>query len=219
MTHAFEADRPGGGSDPPQASAAGPSPTQEPAAGHGRQTADGARDANLLGAFVLAVAERLDRATRDAAASGGAAPAALVALESFLDGSSIDTLRKPLGLSHSAAVRLVDRLAAAGLVRREPGADARSVAVFLTDAGRRVSERVQEGRMRAMADVLAPLDGPDRDQLARLHERLLGSLTSGRADAGHICRLCDSHACGHERGLCPVTRAADRAEAARAAGS
>jgi MarR family transcriptional regulator, negative regulator of the multidrug operon emrRAB len=188
-------------------------------AGRGRGSADGLRDANLLGAFVLAVAERLDAATREAAASGGAAPAALVALESFLDGSSIDTLRKPLGLTHSAAVRLVDRLVAAGLVRREAGADARSVAVFLTEAGRRASERVQAGRMRTLADVLSPLDAAEREQLARLHERLLGDLTSGRADARHICRLCDSRACGHERGLCPVTRAADRAEAAKAADS
>ncbi|MBD0280961.1 MAG: MarR family transcriptional regulator [Thermoleophilaceae bacterium] len=216
MTHAFDGDRSHGGSDSPHGGSDSPGGS---AAGRGRGSADGARDANLLGAFVLAVAERLDDATREAAASGGAAPAALVALESFLDGSSIDTLRKPLGLTHSAAVRLVDRLVAAGLVRREPGADARSVAVFLTGAGRQASERVQAGRMRALADVLSPLDAAEREQLARLHERLLGGLTSGRADARHICRLCDSHACGHERGLCPVTRAADRAEAARAADS
>ncbi len=73
--------------------------------------------------------------------------------------------------------------------------------------------------MRALADVLSPLDAAEREQLTRLHVRRLGGLTSGRADARHICRLCDSHACGHERGLCPVTRAADRAEAARAADS
>jgi MarR family transcriptional regulator, negative regulator of the multidrug operon emrRAB len=195
----------------------------EPAAeGHFDTAGDGgaaARDANLLGALSLAVAERLEASTRAAAAHGGSAPAALAALDSFLDGSSIDTVRKPLGLTHSAAVRLVDRLALAGLVRRGAGEDGRSVAVFLTPAGRRVAAEVQDGRMRALAEVLAPLDAAEREQLTRLEEKLLAGLTSGRADAGHICRLCDAHACGHEEGRCPVTRAADRAEASRAIAS
>jgi MarR family transcriptional repressor of emrRAB len=178
-----------------------------------------ARSANLLGAIALAVAQRLDSAAREAAAHGGSAPAALVALESFLDGSSIDTLRKPLGLTHSAAVRLVDRLAGAGLVSREPGEDARSVAVFLTPAGRRAAEQVRQSRMEALSEVLLPLTPGEREQLSALHERLLGALTSGRADARHICRMCDAHACGHYEGRCPVTRAADHAEAAFAAAS
>lgn len=178
-----------------------------------------ARDANLLGALSLAVVDRLDAATREAAAHGGSAPAALAALDTFLDGSSIDTVRKPLGLTHSAAVRLVDRLAVAGLVRRGAGEDGRSVRVFLTPAGRRAAAQVQQGRMRALAEVLAPLDAAETEQLTRVHEKLLAGLTSGRADAAEICRLCDSGACGHEEGRCPVTRAADRAEASRSAGS
>jgi MarR family transcriptional regulator, negative regulator of the multidrug operon emrRAB len=182
-------------------------------------TGDAARDANLLGALVLAVSERVEHAAREAAAHGGAAPAALVALASFLDGSSIDTLRRPLGLTHSAAVRLVDRLAAAGLVTREAGEDARSVAVFLTPAGHRAAEQVQQSRMEALSRVLDALSPGEREQLSALHERLLDSLTSGRTDARHICRMCDSHACGHHEARCPVTRAADRAEAALATAS
>jgi MarR family transcriptional repressor of emrRAB len=178
-----------------------------------------ARDANLLGALSLAVAERMEAATGAAAARGGSAPSALAALDTFLDGSSIDTLRKPLGLTHSAAVRLVDRLAEGGLVRRGAGADGRSVRVCLTPAGRHAAAEVRRGRMRALAEVLAPLDAAERDELTRIHEKLLAGLTFGRADAAHICRLCDSEACGHEEGRCPVTRAADRAEASRAGAS
>jgi DNA-binding MarR family transcriptional regulator len=179
----------------------------------------GARDANLLGALSLAVADRLEAATRAAAAHGGSGPAALAALDTFLEGSSIDTMRKPLGLTHSAAVRLVDRLTAAGLVSREAGEDGRSVAIFLTPEGRRAAAQVQGGRMRALEDVLAPLDPAEREQLTRIEEKLLAGLTSGRADAGRICRLCDAGACGHEEGRCPVTRAADRAEASRTVAS
>jgi MarR family transcriptional regulator, negative regulator of the multidrug operon emrRAB len=180
---------------------------------------DGGRDANLLGALSLAVTERLEAAASAAAAQGGSGPAALAALDTFLEGSSIDTMRKPLGLTHSAAVRLVDRLAAAGLVTRGAGEDGRSVAVFLTPAGRRAAAQVQEGRMLALTKVLTALEAAEREQLTRVVEKLLAGLTFGRADARHICRLCDAGACGHEEGRCPVTRAADRAEASRTAAS
>ena len=177
---------------------------------------EAAREANLLGAVSLAVAERAGEAVRLAAAHGGAAPAALVALASFLDGSSLDVMRRPLGLSHSAAVRLADRLARAGLVRREPGADGRSVSIRLTPEGAVLATEIRVAREAALEVVLAPLSPAERAELTALHEKLLAGITAGRADAGHICRLCDADACGHELGRCPVTIAADRAETATA---
>jgi MarR family transcriptional regulator, negative regulator of the multidrug operon emrRAB len=177
---------------------------------------EAAREANLLGAISLAVAERSDDAIRLAAAHGGAAPAAVVALATFLDGSSLDVMRRPLGLSHSAAVRLADRLTGAGLVRREPGEDARSVSIRLTPDGALLAERIRGAREAALESVLAPLSPAERAELTRLHEKLLAGITGGRTDARHICRLCDADACGHELGRCPVTRAADRAEGAAA---
>ena len=174
---------------------------------------EAAREANLLGAISLAVAERSDDAVRLAAAHGGTAPAALAALATFLDGSSLDVMRRPLGLSHSAAVRLADRLADAGLVRREPGADARSVSIRLTAEGALLAERIRGAREAALEAVLAPLSATERAQLTLLNEKLLAGITGGRTDARHICRLCDADACGHELGRCPVTRAADHAEA------
>ena len=175
-----------------------------------------ARQANLLGALALAIAERVEAATQEAAGQGGSAPAALAALSEFLDGASIDTLRRPLRLTHSAAVRLTDRLADAGLVRREPGADARSVSIRLTPEGRRAAARVMAEREEALRAVLEPLDGGDRIALASVSEKLLAGLTTGRSAARHICRMCDGDACGHPQGRCPVTRAADRAESAAA---
>ena|SRR5215218_4643803 len=171
-----------------------------------------ARQANLLGALSLAVAERLEAATQKAAGQGGSSPAALAALSQFLDGSSIDTLRRPLGLTHSATVRLTDRLAEAGLVRREPGPDARSVSIRLTPAGRRAATRVLAEREAALRALLEPLDEGDRAALGSVSEKLLFGLTADRSAARHICRMCDGYACGHEQGRCPVTRAADHAE-------
>jgi MarR family transcriptional regulator, negative regulator of the multidrug operon emrRAB len=176
--------------------------------------ADPAREANLLGAVALAVADRLRASAERGSGQGGSAPAALVSLAGYLDGGPIDSLRAPLGLTHSAAVRVVDRLVAAGLVRRREGADRRSVAVAITPAGRKAAERAARARAEALEAALAALDPAERAELARLHEKILATLTDGRATAGHICRLCDAEACGHFLGRCPVTRAADAAEQA-----
>ena len=67
---------------------------------HGHASEESTREANLLGTLSLAVDERVEDAVTAAAAHSGAAPAALAALSTFLDGSSIDALRRPLGLAH-----------------------------------------------------------------------------------------------------------------------
>ncbi len=170
------------------------------------------RDANLLGSLSLAVADRMRLAVEDAAGRSGSGPAALAALSTHLDGKSIDALAKSLGLTHSAAVRLVDRLEASGLVNRGRGTDGRAVSVRLTSDGRKLGGDILAARERALGDVLEGLPPSERRALASACEKLLGSLTAGRADAGRICRLCDPDACGHYEGRCPVTRAADRAE-------
>jgi DNA-binding MarR family transcriptional regulator len=172
-----------------------------------------ARDANLLGTLSLAVAGRIEAAV--ASPLGPSAPAALSALEGYLGGEPIDALRQTLGLTHSGAVRLVDRLEAAGLAERRPGPDARTVAVALTPAGRGAAEEVRAARVAALEGALAVLSADERATLTGLHEKLLAGLTSDRASARRLCRLCDIDACGHHRGTCPVTNA--RAAASRAA--
>jgi MarR family transcriptional repressor of emrRAB len=179
---------------------------------------DLARGANLFGAVSLTVADRVRAAAERGAAQGGSAPAALVSLAGYLDGSPIGAVRGPLGLTHSATVRVVDGLVAAGLARRREGADRRSVAVELTPAGRSAAAEALRARAEALEEALGGLDPGERAELARLHAKVLGTLTDGRAAAGHICRLCDSQACGHEVGRCPVTQAADAAEERAAAG-
>jgi DNA-binding MarR family transcriptional regulator len=164
-----------------------------------------ARDANLLGTLSLAVAGRIETATESPL--GPSAPAALSALDGFLGGEPIDALRQTLGLTHSGAVRLVDRLAQAGLAERRPGPDARTVAVELTPVGHAAAEAVRNAREAALEQALGVLSPDERATLSRLHERMLAGLTSDRASARRLCRLCDVDACGHHRGTCPVTNA------------
>lgn len=165
-----------------------------------------ARDANLLGTLSLAVAERMGEAIELPSLRGASVPAALVALQAFLGGESIDALRRVLGMTHSGAVRLVDRLQAAGLLERRGAADARAVALELTPAGRAAARRVLAAREALLREALAPLTTTERAELRRLHEKLLAGLTTDRASAGRLCRLCDGEACGHPS-RCPVTQA------------
>ena len=160
-----------------------------------------AHEVNAVGAFALELARRVQEAGETASPHGASVPAALTALHGLTGGQSIDALRRVVGLTHSGTVRLVDKLAAAGLVERRVGADGRSVALQLTPEGRRAARRVLTRREAAIETALASLTPRDRADLARLHERLLARLTESQQDRRRICRLCDVEACGRD---CPV---------------
>ena len=162
------------------------------------------RAGNLLGAFTLAVADRAADAVGDAAGQTGAAAAALSALYHFLDAPSVDRLRTVLGLTPSGAVRLVDRLAAAGYVERGPGPDARTVAIHLTAEGRRVAERVTAARAEVLEGALSVLEPAEREAFEALTARVLIGLMRGPGATRWMCRLCDMGACGRDEGRCPV---------------
>jgi DNA-binding MarR family transcriptional regulator len=161
------------------------------------------RVANLLGAAALAVADaQSDALERAETALGRSAASALVTIAAR-PGIGAERLRKALALSQPGVARLVDGLARAGWVERRPGADARSRALYVTDEGRRVIDRLLAARRAAVQELLVPLGERDRDTLARLLEKLLGAWTSSPLDVERLCRLCERRVC--ER--CPVAAA------------
>lgn len=166
------------------------------------------RQANLLGALALVIADRTTEAVAAAAGQSETAAAALSALYHFLGQPTIDLLRRVLGLTSSGTVRLVDRLVDAGYVIRGPGGDGRSTSVTLTEEGRRAAERVSRARAEVLRAALERLSPTDRETF----ERLMGDLAVGfvRAPGATrwICRLCDTGACGRDEGHCPVANAA-----------
>jgi DNA-binding MarR family transcriptional regulator len=167
------------------------------------------RDANLVGAVALALADRVQEAAAQAGGHGASGAAALAALHGPAQGASIDGLRRIVGLTHSGAVRLVDRLAAAGLVERRAGADQRSVALRLTPAGRRAARRVLAQRAAVVESALASLPAADRAALVHMAERLLPVLAGDADGERRVCRLCDADACGRPAGLCPMQATQD----------
>ena len=173
-------------------------------------TGDG-RTENLLAAYGVAVAERVRAASEQALGLGVGAPAAMVSISGFLDGQSVSSLARVLGLSHPGAVRLVDRLEREGLIeRRRVASDARELSLVATRAGRTAARRVLAQRATAMAELLEPLSDEETAQLTGLLERLLGTMTDDRHAGRHICRHCYIGACGHPD-TCPVTLATHHA--------
>lgn len=156
---------------------------------------------NLLGAFVVALSDSLSSAVKAAAGHTGVLGAALAILAQE-PGLGIEQLKRPLGRTQSATVRVVDQLVAEGYARRVAGRDRRSVAVVLTDTGIAAAGRVRDGRRDVLRDALAALDAEERAVLTTVLEKVLAAITTDYAHAERICRLCDVGACPLR--ICPV---------------
>jgi rubrerythrin len=111
-------------------------------------------------------------------------------------------------LTSSGVVRLVDRLADAGLVTRGTGEDGRSRSVVLTDAGERVARQITAARAALLAGVLDELSHAERETLHALMSRIMASVVHSKEGGAWICRLCDLDACGRASGHCPAANAA-----------
>jgi MarR family transcriptional regulator, negative regulator of the multidrug operon emrRAB len=165
-----------------------------------------ARLTNLLAAFALAATDDMLTTIEAASAMIPGSAAALTTIYAF-PGGSLDTLRKILRLTPSGAGRLIDRLAAAGLVERRAGSsDQRFIALYLTQRGRGFAKRVLAARRAALRRPLAALTAQERALLEPLLDKMLYAMTPGRERCDHICRLCEITACPQD--ICPVEIAA-----------
>jgi hypothetical protein len=113
-----------------------------------------------------------------------------------------------LGLTPSGAVRLVDRLAEAELVNREPGPDKRSRAVRLTADGHRRAATVGAARSTYLLALTANLSTEEVDTLRALLGRVMTAVVSEKNGGAWTCRLCDLEACRRAQGECPTYNAA-----------
>lgn len=157
---------------------------------------------NLFGALALGVSDRVKAAALQTIPSGGETAAALVVVghEPCL---SIDRLSHVLRLSHAGTVRLVDRLAALGLVERQPSAtDRRAAALMLTAEGKTQRAELLAGRRSTLAPLVDMLSDDERQMLERIAEKILASLPSDALSALSTCRFCDEQRCSE----CPMDR-------------
>jgi MarR family transcriptional regulator, negative regulator of the multidrug operon emrRAB len=162
---------------------------------------DDERTLNLLGALALSIVDALNSIVEVNAGYGGEAPAALVTLGAD-PGLSINALRQILNLSHPGTVRLIDRLESQGLVERRSGADGRTLALFLTDAGHERRNAILTERRQQLQLAMNSLTQSERKQLTKLLEKMLAAMTTSELRNFAICRLCEEEVCPVDR--CPV---------------
>lgn len=173
----------------------------------GDMTESYSRSANLLGALALAVSDRIREATElQTEGLARSEPAALVSLAQY-SGQPVGVLGQTLGLTHSGAVRLSDRLEAAGLVRRSSAGPGRTLALHLTEAGRRAAAQVLLRRQSTVEQIVRQLGPGEAAALERVAGLLLAAITTDRASARRLCRLCDEPLCARDAG-CPVDHVA-----------
>jgi MarR family transcriptional repressor of emrRAB len=161
------------------------------------------RLANLLGAAVLNLSDRMTAAAAAAAGVSLSGTAALVTLAEF-PGLGGTELAHRIGLSQPACARMLDQLEARGLVRRQEKTG-RAVAVVLTRAGRAAAARSLKARQDVLAGALRTM--PDRSALEPLLEQLLRGLHADVRSGDLMCRLCDRNGCVARERICPVGQA------------
>jgi MarR family transcriptional regulator, negative regulator of the multidrug operon emrRAB len=162
------------------------------------------RTTNLLGATALAVNDlALTGAARTAGVSASGA-AALVVLSTAPE-VGVTELGRRVGLSQSAAARMVDSLESAGLAARRSGSG-RGVTVRLTGPGERLSRELLSAREAPLTRLLEALDDEESATLATLLAKLLDRAYAEVGDADLLCRLCDRRACTTEA-CCPIGQA------------
>jgi MarR family transcriptional regulator, organic hydroperoxide resistance regulator len=96
------------------------------------------------------------------------------------DGLSPGEIARRLGLSTPTVTRAATRMAAAGLLRREPHpSDRRLVRLLLTDRGRDMEKAIDEETTRLTERALATFTAAEREALVTALARIRRNLTPG----------------------------------------
>lgn len=145
---------------------------------------------NKLAALALAIADATLAKSEDLA------PTAVAALISIRDREplSIGEIARIVGLTHSAAVRLVDRLEKDWLVRRQRRVG-REVMVEITARGRRRAQQLQDARLAAVGGYLSDLEDADLAELGRIVDRIIQVQQRGELRVDQFCRMCQRGSC------------------------
>lgn len=155
---------------------------------------------NLLGALSVGIGGQIQASAAACVGHAGETAAAVVRIGTT-PRISIEELSTVLDLSHSAAVRLVEKLTSMDLVKRLSGADKREVRLSLTRSGKTILKRIQAERSRILQRLVDGLPSADVQALSRILEVMMGRVASSIEEADHICRYCDEDVC--PQGRCP----------------
>ncbi len=162
------------------------------------------RSVNVFGALGLLVTDRVFAAVEQRGKVSRQEGVTLVQIG--LGAPSFVRLQEVLGLTQSAASRLVDKLTGKGLVLKTPRLDdPRGKLLRLTRKGEELRQTILADRASALQEMLAPFDSKEISLLLELVSKIFrASSTSpgGQEAAALACRLCDWAHC--PQGSCPA---------------
>lgn len=149
---------------------------------------------NKLAALSLAITDGVVAAAPDLAHT---AIAALITVHER-QRLSIGEIAASVGLTHSATVRLVDRLERDWLVRRQQRVG-REVIVELTSNGRQRAKQLQGFRLATASAFLDALDEAERTAMSAMIDKIMQARSAiactAAEGADFFCRMCDRNSC------------------------
>ena len=116
---------------------------------------------------------------------------------------TVGWLSEVLRLTHSAAVRIADRLERDGLLQRITLPNRRYVGLMLTNAGTEFVGEVLKERRNILESHFSVIPDELLEQVMPVIETLLGNVTTDELTAYQTCRQCDAGMC---TGLCAVDK-------------
>lgn len=162
--------------------------------------------ANILGTLSVLIQDRVEGAWQSELDLSPMAAAAVLQTESA-PGCSIEQVATRIGLSHSATVRVIDKLVERGLIEKDRARkDARQQSLSLSKPGKRLAEQLHAVRNDVTDSLLA---GLDPGQVTALHQavcRILNKAVTTNQEGDVVCRVCDERRCTPE--ICPIRPAA-----------
>ena len=171
---------------------------------------------NLIGTLALKIHDLQMDAAIGASGMSPTACACLISVAHQDTAQTISDIAAICGLSHPAAVRLVEKLEKSDYVCKVPAqSDRREVHVSLTTKGYEMRDTILRARRAAIEPVLSKISSTDRAVIQRAAGVILSEMAGSRLESEQICRLCDVVACGGDD--CPVEQKALMLEATAAA--
>ncbi|WP_345229509.1 MarR family winged helix-turn-helix transcriptional regulator [[Roseibacterium] beibuensis] len=158
-------------------------------------------EAYIISNLLSAAANLADECMLDAAGLASPDTRVLLSIKAH-PSATIRQISEIVGLSHSGAVRAVDRLQTRSFVERREGADRRNVSLHVTELGRETANAFLDQRTGAIQRQLEKLTAEEQQELAALLARMLQGVATDRPQAWRLCRDCDHDRC--ERSGCPI---------------
>jgi DNA-binding MarR family transcriptional regulator len=171
-------------------------------ADHDAAAGDIRHTANILGALSVLIQDRVESAWQSDLDLSPMAAAALVQIDGE-PGCPIELVAGRIGLTHSATVRVIDKLAERGLVEKDRARkDARAQSLTLSKAGKRTAQQLHTARNRVTDDLLTGLDSAQRQALEAAISIILHRTVEPGREADVTCRVCDDRRCSPD--ICPI---------------